>query len=52
MAGGSAVDVVDDDPTGLDAVQDPDAGEPLDTDPEKVRSAETPERSRSSQPGL
>ena len=52
MAAGGAVEVVDEDPTGLDAVQDPDAGEPLDTGPERARDAETPERSRSTQPGL
>jgi len=49
MAGGGAVAVVDEDRTGLDAVQDPDAGEPVETGPEKVTPAETPERS---QPGL
>ena len=52
MAGGDAVEVVDEDPTGLDAVQDPDAGEPVDEGPDKPRAVETRERSRSRQPGL
>jgi hypothetical protein len=61
MAGGGAVEVLDEDPTGLAAVQDPDAGEPAHgtpteaepggTDP-KVTAGDPFERGREPQTGL
>jgi hypothetical protein len=52
MADGGAVHVVGEDPTGLDAVQDPGAGEPVRTGLDEVRAVDAPERSRSPQTGL
>jgi len=52
MAAGDAVEVVGDDPTGLDSIQDPDAGEPVQEDPDEAKALETRETSRSRQPGL
>jgi Uncharacterized protein conserved in bacteria (DUF2188) len=49
MAGGGAVRVGDEDPTGLDTVQDP---EPVETGPDSITAAEATERSRSPQSGL
>ena len=52
MAGGGAVEVLEEDPTGLDAVQDRDAGEPVEGGPDEVKAVDAPERSRSAQTGL
>jgi hypothetical protein len=51
MAGGGSVEVIEEDPSGLDEVQDSGAGEPVDTgvDPAKVSARE---RARSTQTGL
>ena len=61
LATGGTVEVVEDDPTGLDRVQDPGAGEPTHgtpaeaapggTDP-KVSAGDPAERSREPQTGL
>ena len=50
-AHGGRVEVSEDDPTGLDRVQDPDAGEPIRTEPE-VNAVDARERARTTQPGL
>ena len=52
MAGDGGVDVVDDDPTGLDAVLDHDAGEPEPAGDEKISAGDPAERSRQPQTGL
>jgi Uncharacterized protein conserved in bacteria (DUF2188) len=52
MAAGGAVRVEEDDPTGLDAVQDPESGEPVETGPDTITATEATERSRSPQSGL
>jgi hypothetical protein len=51
MADGRTVNVVEDDPTGLDAVQDHGAGEPALEDP-KITAGDPAERSRQPQTGL
>ena len=51
MAAGGDVEVLEDDPTGLDAVQDPDAGDAVRTDAD-VTAGDPAERSRSPQTGL
>lgn len=52
MAEGGAVEVLEDDPTGLAAVQDHDAGEPDTGGDEKVTAGDPLERSRQPQTGL
>jgi hypothetical protein len=52
MAAGGSVEVVEDDPTGLADVQDPDAGEPVRTGPDETATVDAAERSRSPQTGL
>jgi hypothetical protein len=52
LAGGGSVEIVDEDPTGLDAVQDPNAGEPVETGPDTITATDATERSRSPQSGL
>ena len=49
LADGGAVDVVEDDPTGLDREDD---GSPVQSDPEPPERAEPDEHTRSAQPGL
>ena len=51
MAAGGAVNVVEDDPTGLADVQDHGAGEPEFEDP-KITAGDPAERSRQPQTGL
>jgi hypothetical protein len=51
MAEGGAVEVVENDPTGLADVQDPDAGAP-ETPDSKVGAGDPAERSREQQAGL
>jgi len=51
LADGGTVNVVDDDPTGLDELQDDDAGEPERDDP-KITTGDPVERSRQPQTGL
>jgi Uncharacterized protein conserved in bacteria (DUF2188) len=51
LAGGGAVEVREDDPTGLDHVAPHDAGEPVGT-AEPPQPAEVPENGRAEQPGL
>jgi hypothetical protein len=52
MAGGGEVEVVEQDPTGLDAVLDHDAGEPEPAGEEKISAGDPAERSRQPQTGL
>lgn len=61
MAGGGTVEVLEEDPTGLAAVQDPDAGEPAHATPTeadpagmepKITAGDPVERSREPQTGL
>jgi hypothetical protein len=53
MAGGGTVEVLEDDPTRLDAVQDPDAGEPVGSEAgDEVDAGDAAERARENQPGL
>jgi hypothetical protein len=52
LAGGGAVRVEEADPSGLDAVQDPESGEPVETGPDTITATEATERSRSPQSGL
>ena len=52
LAEGGTVQVVEHDPTGLDAVQDPGSGEPVRTGPDVAGGIDTSERTRFSQPGL
>jgi hypothetical protein len=61
MAEGGTVEVVEEDPTGLDDVQDPGAGEPAHGTPEeaapggrepKISAGDPAERSREPQTGL
>jgi hypothetical protein len=49
---GGTVEVREDDPTGLDRVQDPDAGEPVAEPPGSVNAVPAAERVRSVQTGL
>lgn len=51
MAEGGAVEVLEDDPTGLADVQDHDAGEPAPEEP-KISAGDPAERSRQPQTGL
>ena len=50
MAGGGAVEVIEEDPTGLEAVQDAGAGDSVSTG--EAEAVDTPERTRSRQSGL
>ena len=52
MAAGGAVEIVEEDPTGLDAVQEPGTGEPAGTGAEQVHAGDAAERTRQNQPGL
>jgi hypothetical protein len=52
MAGDGAVEVVEEDPTGLDAAQDSDAGEPVRTGVDHVGPSDAPRHGRRAQPGL
>lgn len=50
MAGDGAVEILDHDPTGLDAPDD--ADDPASTDPQPAQPAAVPESPRMTQPGL
>jgi hypothetical protein len=50
MAGGGAVEVIEEDPTGLEEVQDAGAGDSVSTG--EAETVDTPESSRSRQAGL
>jgi hypothetical protein len=52
MADGGAVRVEEDDPTGLDRVQDPDAAEPVRSEPARVDPLADRERERTELGGL
>ena len=52
LAAGGSVDVVEDDPTGLDRVQDEDAGEPVRRGSGDVNPVDPNEPTRFEQPGL
>jgi hypothetical protein len=52
MAAGGTVEVVEQDPTGLDDVQDPGAGEPVQPGPDAAPKVDATERSRTPQTGL
>ncbi len=52
MAGAGEVEVVEHDPTGLDAVLDHDAGEPEPAGDERINAGDPAERSRQPQTGL
>ena len=52
MAGGGSVDVVEDDPTGLDEGRDTDAGGPADARPEQLTDIDPSEHMRTPQAGL
>ena len=52
MAAGGAVEVLDEDPTGLEHVEPDDAGRPSTVKTEPPQPADLPESSRSRQPGL
>ena len=52
MAAGGAVEVLDEDPTGLDRAAPDGAGRPSSVDAEPPQAAEVSESARSTQPGL
>lgn len=52
MADGGAVEILDEDPTGLEHVAPDDAGQPESTEPEGIHPSEVPEDPRATQRGL
>jgi hypothetical protein len=52
MSAGGAVEVLEEDPTGLERVSPDDAGDSASPGPEPAQSSEVPESARSTQPGL
>ena len=52
MAAGGAVEVLEEDPTGLGEVAPDDAGRPASTAPESVQPTDAPQSPRSTQPGF